>query len=116
MRIMENKDIAKSFNLLGKLMELHGENPFKVKSYYNAYNVLRKYERPLAEMSADELGQINGLGTAIVGKIGELNVNGQMEALEKFKSMTPPAVIDMLQVRGFGPKKVSAIWNQLGIN
>ena len=113
---MENIDIAKSFNLLGKLMELHGENPFKVRSYYNAYSVLRKQERALTEMSEDEIGAIPGLGTAIIGKIGELNSKGEMDTLERYKSMTPPGVIDMIQVRGFGPKKVSAIWNQLEID
>lgn len=112
---MENKDIARSFNLLGKLMELHGENPFKVRSYYNAYNILRKMERPLVEMSEDELSKIPGLGKAIVGKIGELAEKGNMDTLERYKGMTPSGVIDMLQVRGFGPKKVSVIWNQLGV-
>ena len=112
---MENKDIAKSFNLLGKLMDLHGENPFKIKSYYNAYNTLRKFERPLVDMQEAEIAEIHGLGKAIVGKIQELNTNGSMESLEQYKEMTPAGIIDMLHVRGFGPKKVSAVWNQLEI-
>jgi len=113
--MMENKEIAKSFNLLGKLMDLHGENPFKVRSYYTAYNILRKHERPLSEMSGDEIGSIHGLGKAIVGKIEELTTKGQMDTLDRFKEMTPPGVVEMLHVRGFGPKKVSSVWNQLGI-
>lgn len=112
---MENKEIAKSFNLLGKLMDLHGENPFKVRSYYTAYNILRKHERPLVDMTPEEIGSIHGLGKAIVGKIQELTTKGQMDTLDGFKEMTPPGIIDMLGVRGFGPKKVSLVWNQLEI-
>jgi len=113
--MIENKEIARSFNMLGKLMDLHGENPFKIRSYTNAYNILRKHERPLAEMSTDDIRAIHGLGEAIVGKIEELTSNGKMEALEAYKAMTPPGIVDMLKVRGFGPKKVSVIWNQLEI-
>ena len=112
---MDNKAIAKSFSLLAKLMELHEDDPFKIRSYNTAYNILRKQEQPLAKMSNEELQSINGLGKAIAGKIEELTTKGQMDALEQFKAMTPPGVIEMLSVRGFGPKKVSAIWNQLGI-
>jgi len=112
---MDNKSIAKSFSLLAKLMELHGEDSFKIRSYNTAYNILRKYENPLADMSNAEIQTIGGLGKAIAGKIEELTSKGQMDTLDRFKDMTPPGIIEMLSVRGFGPKKVSAIWNQLGI-
>ena len=101
--------------MLGKLMDLHGENPFKIRSYYTAYNILRKQEKPLVEMSTEDIQAINGLGKAISGKIEELKTKGYMDTLERFKEMTPPGIIEMLTVRGFGPKKVSAVWNQLGI-
>ncbi len=112
---MDNKTIARSFNMLSKLMDLHGENPFKIRSYYTAYNILRKQEKPLIEMNVDEIQSINGLGKAISGKIDELRTKGYMDTLERFKEMTPPGIIEMLTVRGFGPKKVSAVWNQLNI-
>lgn len=112
---MENKAIAKSFNLLANLMELHGEDRFRYNSYKSAYNILRKQERALAEMSQEDILNINGLGKAIAGKIEELVSKGSMDTLEEFKGMTPPGVIEMLSVRGFGPKKVYAIWNNLGI-
>lgn len=112
---MDNKTIARSFNMLGKLMDLHGENPFKIRSYYSAYNILRKQEKALIDMDTEEIQSINGLGKAISGKIEELKTKGYMDTLERFKQMTPPGIIEMLTVRGFGPKKVSAVWNQLGI-
>lgn len=112
---MENQEIAKNFDLLAKLMELHDENPFKIKSYAQAYATLRKIEKPLDTMSTKELGEIPGVGQAISDKISEMIQTGQMKTLEVLKSKTPPGIIDMLKIRGFGPKKVKQIWRELDI-
>lgn len=112
---MENQEIAKNFDLLAKLMELHDENPFKIKSYTQAYTTLRKVEKPLETMSVRELGEIPGVGQAICDKIVEMVQTGHMKALEVLKSKTPPGIIDMLSIRGFGPKKVKQIWRELEI-
>lgn len=112
---MSNKEIARKFNLLGKVMELHDENPFKVRSYTSAYASLRKVSSPLVEMSEDELSEIKGVGKAIVGKIVELRDTGRMATLQKYVDITPPGILEMLQIRGFGPKKVKVMWNQLNI-
>lgn len=112
---MTNADIARRFNLLGKLMELHGENPFKYRSYYKAYNILRKVEAPLVSMTVDDLMLIEGIGKNIANKIVELSSTGGMQTLTKMQDLTPQGVQDMLLVRGFGPKKVRLVWDQLGV-
>ncbi|MDX1942658.1 MAG: PHP domain-containing protein [Saprospiraceae bacterium] len=112
---MTNKEIAKAFQFLGEIMELHGENPFKIKSYQSAYITLRKLDQPLAEMSEEEIANIKGVGKAIAGKIRELLDNGKMETLEKYKEMTPSGVQEMLNIAGFGPKKVLTVWKDLGV-
>lgn len=112
---MTNKEIAKTFQYLGSIMELHGENPFKIKSYRNAYITLRKLQTPLSEMGEAEIAGIKGIGKAITGKIGELLNGGQMETLEKYKAITPEGIQEMLHIKGFGPKKIKVIWNELGI-
>ena len=112
---MTNKEIAKSFNLLGKLMELHGENQFKVRSYYSAYQALRRLDMPLTEMEEGEWAGISGVGKAIQGKIGELLTNGEMNTLNRYKEMTPPGVIEILNIKGLGPKKVGTIWKEMEI-
>lgn len=112
---MSNKEIARAFNLLGKVMELHDENPFKIRSYTSAYGSLRKVTAPLIEMSEDELSEIKGVGKAIVGKIIELRDTGTMATLQRYVDMTPSGILEMLQIRGFGPKKVKVMWNQLNI-
>lgn len=112
---MTNKEIASNFNLLGKLMELHGENAFKVRSYYSAYQALRRLDSPLSEMDPEEYGQIRGVGKAIQGKITELLENGQMQTLERYIEMTPPGVIEIFKIKGLGPKKVKTIWQEMEI-
>jgi len=112
---MTNKDIAKKFQLLGKVMELHGENPFKIRSYTNAYRTLRKWQEPLADMSDEEISQIKGVGKAISAKIRELVDTGEMKTLQKYLDKTPAGVIEMLQISGFGPKKVKTVWEDLGV-
>lgn len=112
---MSNKEIAKTFQFLGDIMELHGENPFKIRSYQNAYLTLRKLDRPLTEMEAAEISAIKGVGQAIAEKIRELLDTGRMNTLQQYLDKTPPGVQEMLQIKGFGPKKIKVIWEELGI-
>lgn len=112
---MSNKEIARTFQLLGNIMELHAENPFKVRSYHNAYMYLRKWETPLSEMSREEIDAIKGVGKAIGDKIQELLSTGRLSTLEKYRDITPPGVQEILNVPGIGPKKTAVIWKELGI-
>lgn len=112
---MTNKEIAKTFQFLGNIMELHGENPYKIRSYQNAYINLRKLDRPLADMNDSEIEGLKGVGKAISGKIRELLDNGKMTTLEKYREMTPEGVQEMLQIKGFGPKKIRTIWKDLEV-
>jgi len=111
---MTNKQIATTFSDLAKIMELHDENPFKIRSYNSAYLTLRKVEQPLIEMSDEEITALKGVGKTIAAKIRELNESGKMMTYEKYREMTPPGVVDMLKVNGFGPKKVKVVWKELG--
>ncbi len=112
---MTNKDVAKSFQLLGKIMELYDENKFKIRSYQNAYMRLRKLDQPLSEMSAAEINALPGIGKAISGKIEELLSVGKMSTLERYKEKTPAGILEMLEIKGFGPKKIKNIWDELGV-
>ncbi|MCO6489144.1 MAG: DNA polymerase/3'-5' exonuclease PolX [Phaeodactylibacter sp.] len=112
---MTNKEIARHFQLLGRLMELHGENPFKIRSYQNAYRTLRSLDKPLADMEEEEVASIKGVGKAISGKIRELVENGRMQTLEKYREKTPEGIQEMLGIKGFGPKKILAVWQGLGV-
>jgi DNA polymerase (family X) len=112
---MTNKEIARVFNNLAAIMELHDENPFKIRSYTNAYVTLRKLDKPLSEMPRREIDEIKGVGKAIGDKIQELLQTGDLETYRKYADQTPAGVVDMLNMKGFGPKKILAVWKELGI-
>ena len=86
---MTNKEIGAAFRELARLMELHDEKSFRIRSYSNAYMTLRKLDRPVADLSEADLQEIKGIGKAISGKIRELVEHGKMDALDKYRSMTP---------------------------
>lgn len=113
--MLNNKQIANQFDLLAKLMELHDENPFKIRSYANAYLSLRKLEGDLSTMGKEAIASIPGVGNAIADKIEELVTNGQMALLQKYKEMTPSGIQEMLSIKGLGPKKVKQIWKEMDI-
>lgn len=112
---MTNKEIAKTFQFLGDIMELHGENPFKIRSYQNAYLTLRKLDQPLTDLADQDIAAIKGIGAAISAKIRELLTTGKMGTLEEYRTKTPEGVQEMLHIKGFGPKKIKVIWQELGI-
>lgn len=112
---MTNKQIASLFKLTGALMELHGENPFKTKSYGNAYMSLRKVGDSLLDMSKEELEGIPGVGKAIAEKILDIQTQGTFSLFEELKGKTPPGVVELLTISGLGPKKVELIWKVMGI-
>ena len=113
---MTNKEIANTFDALANLLELHEENEFKIKSYRNAYITLRKLDRPLSEMPEAEIKTIKGIGPAISAKIQELLASGTMKALTEMLDQTPPGVAEMLEINGFGPKKVRSVWKDMDID
>ena len=112
---MTNKEIANAFQDLAKIMELHKENKFKIRSYSSAYITLRKLGTPLIEMSDAEINGLKGIGKAISGKIRELLENGKMATYQKYADETPPGIMEMLKIKGFGPKKVEVIWREMEI-
>ncbi len=113
---MNNKEIARQFNLLGKLLELHGENPFKTRSYSSAYVTIRKLPYPVIDRTKEELLQVKGIGKAISEKIVELKETGEIGALSNYIQNTPPGIVEMLQIKGFGPKKIKVVWKELEID
>ena len=95
-------------------MELHDENPFKVRSYTNAVGALELVEDPLEGMDQAQLESIQGVGKGIAAKIVEINATGSFEELDQMLAATPPGVVEMLRIKGIGPKKVRNLWKELG--
>lgn len=110
-----NKFIAAIFRQLAKLMEFHGENKFKIRSYQNAYQLIRKYPEPVANLDKEALLKIEGIGQAIAEKILVISKEGQLPLLQKYKEQTADGVIELLNIRGLGPKKVRTLFDELSI-
>ncbi|MDQ8005851.1 MAG: helix-hairpin-helix domain-containing protein [Pedobacter sp.] len=112
---MENKPIARTLRLLSQLMELHNENPFKIKSVANAAFKIDKLPFAIASKPITEIDKIDGIGKSIASKVVELLETGTMSELETLLSQTPPGIVEMLAIKGIGPKKIATIWNDLHI-
>lgn len=112
---MENKTIARNLRLLSQLMELHNENPFKIKSVANAAFKVDKLPYPVSGKTLEEIARIDGLGKSISAKVWELLETGAMAELQQILSQTPEGIVEMLGIKGIGPKKIAVIWKDLGI-
>jgi DNA polymerase (family 10) len=112
---MHNYEIAEYFSLLAKLMDIHGENPFKTKSYANAAFTLDKLTEPVTEMEPAQLYSIRGIGEAIGKKIIGILQTGQLDLLDEYIQKTPPGILEMIKIKGLGPKKITTIWKELEI-
>jgi len=112
---MENKTIARKLRLLSQLMELHDINPFKIRSIANAAFKVDKLPFKVADKSYDELEKIDGIGKSLAAKIIELLDTATMVEMDELLGATPPGVVEMMGIKGIGPKKVAAIWHEMGI-
>jgi DNA polymerase (family 10) len=112
---MSNYEIADHFSLLAKLLDIHGENSFKAKSYASASFTLEKLENEVSQMSVEELYQQRGIGQSVGEKIREMLQTGRMEALDELMAKTPAGVLEMLEIKGLGPKKINLLWKDQGI-
>ena len=113
---MDNKTVARTFRLLSQLMELHEENPFKIKSIANASFKLDKLPFTLVGKTAEEIEKIDGIGKSISAKVFELLNTGGMKELSDLLEVTPQGIVEMLGIKGIGPKKISIIWHELKID
>src|ERR1019366_6692632 len=113
--MLSTQEIAEALKLTAKLMELHDENPFKIKSIANAAFKLNKTDIDLQDKSLQELEQIEGIGKSIAAKIHELQTTGSLKELNEMVSKTPSGVIEMMSIKGIGPKKVARLWRELEI-
>lgn len=112
---MENAAILRLLKLAVNLLELHDENPFRIKAYQNALFNLDKTDADLGALSLAELEKLDGVGKSVAAKIDEMNRRGTYAELEELLGKTPEGVIEMFDIKGIGAKKIRTIWKELGI-
>lgn len=115
---MTKNEIADVLNEIGTLLELKGENPFKVRAYHAGARALEAIED--AELAGlireDKLEGVKGIGEALAKKIGELQATGRLKFYDELKASIVPGLVEMLQVPGLGAKKVRALHEKLGVS
>ncbi len=112
---MTNKEIAKLLKLTAALLELHEENQFKIRTYTNAIFNIEKQEIALSEKTQAELEALDGIGKGLAQSIIEIEKNGSFSILDELLSKTPKGVVEMLNLKGIGPKKIKTVWQELQI-
>ncbi|MBA2704022.1 MAG: hypothetical protein H0U60_09225 [Blastocatellia bacterium] len=117
---MNNETIARRFYRLAALMEIRGDDPFRLRSYRNAAEALETWPTPLKQIAKDEglagLQSIPGVGKAIAGKIIELLERGTFDAWERITTETPETVLDLLELPGVGPKTAAMLHQKFKVS
>jgi DNA polymerase (family 10) len=114
---MDKKQIAEIFEEIGTLLELRGENPFRVRAYYNAARIIDTLQTDLHQLvDENRLTEIKGIGADLAAKITELLTTGHLKFHDELKASLPPGLLDMLRIPGFGPKKTKAVYDKLKVD
>jgi DNA polymerase (family 10) len=113
---MKKEEVSAILEEIGFLLEFKGENPFKVRAYYNAARAIKGLEGSLeAVVKQGELRRIKGIGEALSKKISELVTTGRLPYYEELKATVPAGLREMVRIPQLGPKKVKALYERLGI-
>ena len=111
---MTKEAIADTLEAIAHLLDLKGENPFKIRAYQTAARAVETYAGNLDEAAAKgELGEIEGIGKAIAEKIGELIETGKLGYFEELKGSFPPGIFELFEINGLGAKKIKALHDKL---
>ena len=117
---MDNKEIARRFYRLSALMEVRGDDPFRLRSYRNAAEAIEVWPTSLKEIADQEgvtgLQEIPGVGKAIAGKVVELLTKGTFDAWERLTKETPETVLDLLEIPGIGPKTAALLHQRFKVS
>ena len=111
---MTNKEIIRKLKLTASLMELHGANQFKVRAYNSTIFTLERLDVQLEGKDEKEMIQL-GITKGMAAKIAEIFAEETFSELEELLQQTPEGILDMLEIKGIGAKKISTIWKELGI-
>jgi DNA polymerase (family 10) len=111
-----NPDVAAQFDLLADLLEIGGEDAFRVVAYRRAANRIRETAGPVAQLALEgRAKELSGIGKTIEEKIVQIVETGEIEALAKRRAAIPEGVVHFMRLPGLGPKSAAKIWRELGV-
>ena len=112
---MDNQEVARIFTEIADLLEIKGENPFKVRAYRNAADVVGTLSEPVSQLSERDLLDLPGIGKEIAAKLRELFETGTLGYHQALLAELPASILDLLQLPGLGPKTVALLHDRLEI-
>jgi len=117
MRKLHNRDIAALFERLADLLEIEGDNPFRVRAYRNAAETISGLSARLADLVAaqTDLTRYSHIGKEIAEKIETIVETGRLPALDEVAARVPPELSDLMRIKGLGPKGVKALYDRFHI-
>ena len=114
---MTKEEIAGILEQLAALLELKGENPFKIRAYINAARAIETFGGNIPDLQDEEaVAKIPGIGKSIALKIKELAGTGSLKYLEDLRSQFPEAILELFSIPGLGAKKIKALYDQLRVS
>ncbi len=113
---MTNEEVAAILDDIGDMLDIQGENPFKVNAYHRAANAIRSYSQEIEKVNKENrLQDIKGVGASIAEKVKELLETGKLVFYEELKEKVPPSLLALMQIPSVGPKKAKIFYEELGI-
>lgn len=114
---VRNDKIAAVFDEIADLLELQDANPFRVRAYRNAARTLVSWPEEMADWAAQkrDFDDLPGVGADLAGKIGEILERGSCDQLDRLRAQFPRGITELLQIPGLGPKRVHALYHELGV-
>ncbi len=114
---MTREDATTILERIAALLEMKGENPFKVRAYRTGAELVESFSGDIMALAAEnKLAGIKGLGDALRDKLHEMATTGRLEFYEKLKAEFPDTIFDLFAVQGLGPKKIAALHAELGVS
>jgi DNA polymerase (family 10) len=110
-----NLGVAESFNEIADLLEIMGQNPFKVRAYRRAAEAIAGLDEPALALLARDPGAIPGIGESLRAKVEEMESCGRIEYLERLRAEVPSAILALIEVPGIGPKTAWKLYESLGV-
>ena len=112
---MKNQEIAKIFNDIADILEIKGENPFRIRAYRRAAQNIEGLTKDVSEIPKEELMEVPGIGKDLAGKIEEYIKTGMMQAYEDLKKEVPEGLSQLLSVPSLGPKTAKLLFEKLNV-
>jgi DNA polymerase (family X) len=112
---LDNAAIAHILGEIADLLEIKGENPFKIRAYRNVADIAGNHPHELATLDEPSLREIPGIGKDLAGKIREIATTGESQFHRDLLAEFPPSVLEMMRLQGVGPKTVATLYRELGV-